>query len=213
MDILLGVLMVPNARPKSVPTNSVAGPLNAGENGSHEGGPSYSFGHRLYRVVWTLAWVFLCRWTPAPMHSWRRFILRLFGAQIACTSHVYGSARIWYPKNLEMKDFSALAPAVNCYNMGKVTIGAHGTVSQGAFLCGGSHDTDDSHFQLRVAPIIIGDYAWVAAEAFVGPGVTLGEGAVIGARGVIFKDINAWEIWGGNPASFIRNRDKNLVRQ
>lgn len=134
--------------------------------------------------------------------------MRLFGAKIASTAHIYGSANIWYPRNLVMKDYATLARQSNCYNMDLVTIGVHGIVSQGAFLCGGSHDVDDPHFQLKVLPIVIGDYAWVAAEALVGPGVTMNEGAVLGARGVTFSDIAPWQIWGGNPAMFIRERIK-----
>tara|TARA_R110002074_G_scaffold402049_1_gene602979 strand:- start:6535 stop:6867 length:333 start_codon:yes stop_codon:yes gene_type:complete len=107
-----------------------------------------------------------------------------------------------------MKDYAAIGRAVNCYNMDTITIGVHGIVSQGAYLCGGSHDLGDPNFQLKIAPIIIKDFAWVASEAFVGPGVTLGEGAVVGARSVVFRNIGEWQIWSGNPAVFIRERTK-----
>ena len=186
--------------------NTNRAPLNAEVASSYEGGASYPLGHRVYRTLWSITWLFFCRFTPPPMHFWRRSILRLFGAKIAKTAHIYGSARVWYPRNLIMKEFSTLARNVNCYNMELVTIGVHGIVSQGAFLCGGSHDVDDPYFQLKVAPIVIGDYAWVAAEAFIGPGVTLGNGAVVGARGVVFRDVESWQVWGGNPAVFLRKR-------
>jgi len=190
-------------------SNNGSAPLDGAKANSYNGRASYPFMHRLYRLIWLATWFVLCRWTPPPFHWWRRGILRLFGAEIASSAHIYGSARIWYPRNLVMKDFATLAPNVNCYNMDNVSIGIHGIVSQGAFLCGGTHDVDNPHLQLTVAPINIGDFAWVAAEAFIGPGVTLGEGAVVGARSVTFRNIGSWEIWAGNPAKFIRGRIKN----
>ncbi|GAB5504371.1 putative colanic acid biosynthesis acetyltransferase [Pyruvatibacter sp.] len=105
-----------------------------------------------------------------------------------------------------MGNHATLGRNSNCYNMGKVRLGSHAIVSQSAYLCGGTHDVDDINFQLHVGEIDIGDFAWVASEAFVGPGVTLGEGAVLGARGVAFKNVPAWKIYGGNPAAFLRDR-------
>jgi len=141
------------------------------------------------------------------MHLWRRFVLSLFGAKLAPRVFIYSSVRIWSPRNLIMKDCATLGRHANCYNMGQVTLGKHAIVSQSVHICGGTHDVDDIHFQLNVRPIMISDFAWVAAEAFVGPGVTIGEGAVLGARGVTFRDIPAWKIFTGNPAVFLRDRN------
>jgi putative colanic acid biosynthesis acetyltransferase WcaF len=99
-----------------------------------------------------------------------------------------------------------IGPGVTCYSMAPIRICAHAIVSQGAHLCAGTHDIDDPHFQLVARPIKIGPNAWVAAEAFVGPGVIVEEGAVLGARGVAFKDLSAWSVHAGNPARFIRQR-------
>jgi putative colanic acid biosynthesis acetyltransferase WcaF len=120
---------------------------------------------------------------------------------------VYGSARIWYPRNLEMSAHSCLGPRVNCYSMDRVSIGEMAIVSQGAHICAGTHDIGDPDFQLLTKPIRIGSRAWIAAEAFVGPGVTIGEGAVLGARSVAFRDIHAWEVHVGNPAKKVRFRN------
>ncbi|MFL6586750.1 MAG: hypothetical protein ACJ8GV_07670 [Luteimonas sp.] len=90
--------------------------------------------------------------------------------------------------------------------MGRVHIGSKAVVSQGAHICAGTHDISDPHFQLIVRPIFIGDRAWVAADAFIGPGVTVGQGAVVGARAVLFKDAEPWGVYVGNPARLVKTR-------
>jgi putative colanic acid biosynthesis acetyltransferase WcaF len=180
--------------------------LDAATHRPSDGGPSFGFGHRAYRAVWMLSWGLLAAWTPPVFNPWRRVLLRLFGARIAGTARIHASARIWYPANLEMEDQSCLGPRVECYTMAKITLGPYALASQGAHLCAGTHDIDDPHFQLRAAPIAIGARAWIAADAFVGPGVTVGEGAVLGARGVAFSDLEPWTVYIGNPAREVRKR-------
>jgi putative colanic acid biosynthesis acetyltransferase WcaF len=120
---------------------------------------------------------------------------------------IYNSARIWAPWNLVMGDFSVLGDRVDCYSVARVEIGAHCIVSQYSFLCTATHDADQSHFPLITAPIRIGDRSWVAADVFIGPGVTVGEGAVVGARASVFKDVEPWTVVGGTPARLIRRRN------
>lgn len=171
-----------------------------------EGGASFSWRNRLYRLAWQATWLALAAWTPPMLRGWRRMVLRAFGADIARTANVYASARIWSPANLAMGDFAAIGPGAIVYSMGRVTIGAYAVISQRAHLCAGTHDIEDAAFQLRARPIEIGARAWVAAEAFVGPGVTLGEGAVLGARAVAMRDVAAWSVCRGNPAQVIGER-------
>jgi putative colanic acid biosynthesis acetyltransferase WcaF len=93
--------------------------------------------------------------------------------------------------------------------MAPVRLGAHALVSQGAVLCAGTHDVDDPNFQLITKPITIGNNAWVAAEAFIGPGVEVGDGTVVGARAVVAKGrLEPWGVYAGNPARFLRLRPK-----
>lgn len=106
-----------------------------------------------------------------------------------------------------MHDDSCLADGVDCYCVDKITLGPHVVVSQRAFLCSASHHVSDPHFRLVTAPIVIEDRCWVAAEAFVGPGVTMHEGSVAAARAVVTKDVPAWTIVGGNPAREIGKRE------
>jgi len=180
--------------------------LDAGRSKPLAGGASFSLSNRAYRAAWTVAWLVLARWTPPPLHGWRRLVARFFGARLETGARLHASTRIWYPPNLAMGRNALLGPRVNCYNQGRIEIGEEVVVSQGAHLCASSHDIADSDFQLILRPIRIEARVWIAAEAFVGPGVTVGEGAVIGARGVLLRDAEPWGVYSGNPANLIKTR-------
>lgn len=175
-----------------------------------EGVSSFSLRHRLLRAAFTVTWLLLARWTPPPLHRWRALVLRVFGARIHPTARVYGSTRIWYPPNLTMGRHSSLGPDATCYAMDRIDLADYATVSQGAYLCGGTHLVDDPDFTLITRPIRLERYAWVAAQAFVGPGVTLGEGAVLGARSVTMRDLQPWSVNAGQPARHLRDRRREL---
>ncbi|MBC7394632.1 MULTISPECIES: putative colanic acid biosynthesis acetyltransferase [unclassified Variovorax] len=181
-------------------------PLDASQVNSREGGPSFSLSNRLFRALWNLTWALLASWTPPPFGAWRRFLLTLFGARMGVACDVRGTAKVWYPPHLQMADRSLLADRVNCYNMAPISLGERALVSQGAHLCAGSHDIRTRDFQLIAKPIHIGADVWVAAEAFVGPGVEIGEGSVLGARAVAFKSLEPWGVYAGNPAQFVKRR-------
>jgi putative colanic acid biosynthesis acetyltransferase WcaF len=181
-------------------------PLDARQVQTHQGGPSFTLSNRLFRAAWGLVWAVLASWTPPPLRGWRRFLLRLFGAQMGVLADVRGSATVWYPPHLQMADRTLLAERVNCYNMAPISLGEGALVSQGAHLCAGSHDISTPEFQLFAKPITIGARAWIAAEAFVGPGVTVGEGAVLGARAVAFGALEPWGVYTGNPAVLLKRR-------
>ncbi|QFY42055.1 putative colanic acid biosynthesis acetyltransferase [Candidatus Methylospira mobilis] len=176
------------------------------------GGPSFSLKNRIIRALWIVVWAVFASWTPPFMASWRRSLLKLFGARMGPGTCVYGSARVWYPPLLEMKSGAALGSKVNCYNQDWVVLDEGALVSQGAHLCAGSHNINDESFQLITKPIYIGKNAWIAAEAFVGPGVTIQDDAVLGARAVAFSDIGRGMVFIGNPAKFLRYR-KNAGKQ
>ncbi|MFD1949608.1 putative colanic acid biosynthesis acetyltransferase [Sphingomonas arantia] len=181
-------------------------PLDAAQSRAWEGGASFSRANRLYRLAFGITWALLAAWTPPPLRGWRRWLLRRFGATLAPTANVYGSARIWSPANLIMDDYAAIGPRATIYAMAPIRIGPYAIVSQGAHLCAATHDIEDASFQLRSRPIHIGARAWIAAEAFVGPGVTVGDGAVLGARGCAMRNLDPWTVYSGNPAAPIRAR-------
>lgn len=162
--------------------------------------------NKIARALWGVVWLFLYRPTPKILHGWRRLLLRCFGAKIGRGTFPFPSVKIWAPWNLEVGDHCALSDGVNCYCVDRITIGSHVTISQDSFLCTASHDYEDPHFALTTAPIRVGDGAWVAADAFIAPGVSVGEGAVVGARASVFREVTPWTIVAGNPARFIKHR-------
>lgn len=170
------------------------------------GGPTFSFRHRAKRAVWQLCWSALARWTPPGWMPLRRMVLEAFGARVHRTAMVRSDVRIWWPGYLEMGPHASIGPGAICYNVAPVTLGARATVSQRAHLCAAGHDIDRPDFPLRPEPIRIEEDAWVAAEAFVGPGVVVGRGAVLGARGVAARSLDPWTVYAGNPATVIRTR-------
>ena len=169
---------------------------------------SFSLGNKLVRVIWGTTWLLLGRFSPPPMWGWRRLLLRAFGARIGRGARVYGSTRIWLPGNLTLGNGALIGRRVNLYNQGTIRIGRHSVISQDASLCASSHDVEHPGFPLVTRPIAIGDNVWIAAEAFVGPGVTIGDGAVLGARGVAMRPLEPWIYYSGNPATRLRDRPR-----
>ena len=140
------------------------------------------------------------------LYGWRRFLLRLFGAKIGKGVNILPSCRVWQPWNLSIGDFSCLSEDVECYTVDRISIGAQVVISQGSYLCTASHDISSPTMALVHSPIVIEQQAWVASRVFIGPGVSVGEGAIIAACSVVTKDVAPWAVVAGNPARFIKKR-------
>lgn len=165
----------------------------------------YSKAELLRRVLWIAgAWVF--RLSPRPCFAFRRWWLRLFGATVGQQVHIYPSAMIYCPWNLQIGDWSAIGEWALIYNLGRVTIGKRATLSQRVHVCAGTHDYTDPSMPLLKPPVVIQDSTWICADAYVGPDVTVGEGAVVGARSVVVKNVPEWTVVAGNPARPIKPR-------
>ncbi|MGN0089878.1 MAG: DapH/DapD/GlmU-related protein [Alloprevotella sp.] len=164
--------------------------------------------HQAVRMLWNILWPLTTWFLPRSLGmGWKRSLLRMFGAKVHPTAQVYSSARIYYPANLTMEAYSCLADGVECYNVAPVTVGAHSTISQGTLLCTASHDITDSHHRLVTAPIMIEDQVWIGARAYIGMGVVVRQGAVVGATASVYKTVEPWTVVGGNPARFIEKRE------
>ena len=165
----------------------------------------YTKSEMLRRVLWIFGKLFF-RLSPRPCFGWRRFVLRCFGAKVGAHVHLYPTTRIYYPWNLTVGDWSAIGEDALIYNLGAITLGQKVTISHRAHLCAGTHDYAHPDLPLLNPPIVMRDQAWICTEAFIGPGVTVGEGAVVGARAVVVKDVEPWTIVAGNPAKPIKQR-------
>ncbi|HPR67676.1 MAG TPA: putative colanic acid biosynthesis acetyltransferase [Kiritimatiellia bacterium] len=167
----------------------------------------HSFANKLGRLLWQTAWILLFRPVPWFWHAPRRGLLRLFGARVGRKVQIMPSVRIWAPWNLALGDHATVSHGVDLYNAARIEIGPHATVSRRAFLCTATHDPDHPNMPLVTAPVRIGAGAWVAAEVYVHPGVTIGADALAGVRAVVLHDVPSGQIVGGNPAKFLRMRE------
>lgn len=169
-------------------------------------GASFSLSNRLMRVLWSFVYILLFKYSPRPFHAYRAAILRCFGAKVGKGVHVYPRVKIWAPWNLDLKDECGIASGAELYSQGMITIGYRAIVSQGSYVCTGTHDYTKVGHPLYTLPIVISARAWVAADCFIHPGVTIGEGAVIGARSVVTKDMPAWMVCAGHPCKPLKER-------
>lgn len=157
------------------------------------------------RALWAIATP-LFRFSPRPLFGWRRWLLRCFGAQVGQGVHIDPSARIAIPWNLDIGAGAAIGAHAWVYSLGPVRIGARATVSHRAHLCAGTHDYTDPSLPLLRIGLEIGADAWICSDAFVGPGVKIGEGAVVGAAAVAMRDVPPWMVAAGNPARPVKRR-------
>ena len=163
--------------------------------------------NKIKRLIWQIVWFLFAKPFPQRLaNSWKIFLLKLFGAKLHKTAVVYSTAKIYAPWNLEMDEYACLAPQVDCYNVDKIFIGKHTTISQKSYLCTASHDISNGKFTLITSPIIIEEQVWVAAASYIGPGVIVKKGAVIGATTSVYKDVEPWNVVGGNPAKVLKIR-------
>jgi len=160
------------------------------------------------RYIWYWVWLLFIRPLPKKFfYGWIRMWYRFFGAKVSPVSYIHPSAYVFMPWNLEMAPYSTIGSHTDIYNAAPIKLGRNCVVSERAYLCTASHNIQSSKHEQVEKPIILEDRSWVAAEAFVGMGVIIGEGAVVGARAAVFKDVEPWTVVGGNPAIFIKKRE------
>jgi len=170
--------------------------------------PAFSLSNRLRRLIWGICWALFYRLSPKPFHAWRSFLLRLFGAKMGPGCHFYPGSKVWAPWNLICADQVTAADGAEIYNPAPVTFGSHAILSQNAYVCGATHDYNDDAFPLIAYAMNFGAYAWVCARASVGPGVNMGEGAVLGLGSIASRDLDPWTVYSGVPAVKVKDRQR-----
>jgi putative colanic acid biosynthesis acetyltransferase WcaF len=156
--------------------------------------------------LWWLVQALLFHTSPQVLFGWRRFLLRLFGARIGKGVLIRPSATITFPWKVTIGDYSWIGDDAVLYSLSDISIGSHTVVSQRAYLCAAGHDYTRISFDMLPGPVWIGNQVWIAADVFVGPGVTLAEGCLVGARSAVFHDLPAGMVCYGSPAKPVKPR-------
>ena len=164
----------------------------------------YAFWEYVMRSLWLLVQTVLVKPSPRRAFRWRRFWLKLFGAN--SPGSIRPKVTIMHPWLLTIGSHSIIAEDCDVYNLGPITIGEHTIISQGVYLCAGTHDYTKPDMPLMREPITIGSGVWVCAKAFIGPGVTIGNNSVVGACSVVTKDVPPNVVVAGNPAQIVKAR-------
>lgn len=199
----------PAARPGEAPPQPSGRPRLVRRDQSDAYSSSWSLQTRIKIGLWAIVWLTLFRPTPKfwPFTRWRVFLLRLFGARITGNPFISAAARIKMPWHLEVHDRACISPGAEIYNLGHCIIRERANVTQYAYLCGGTHDLSDPDLPLVVGTIDVGADVFIGARAMVLPGVTIGEGAVVGAGSVVTRDVPPWMICAGNPCRTLKPRE------
>lgn len=156
-------------------------------------------------ALWLAAqWLFVSSWLPGSRH--RRFLLHLFGARIGEGFVAKPGVKVKFPWKLEVGDHVWLGEGVWIDNLDQVRLGSHVCVSQGAYLCTGSHNWTAETFDLVTRPIVIEDQTWIGAKAMLAPGTIVREGAVLSLGSVAKGELQQWTVYVGNPARAARER-------
>jgi len=168
----------------------------------------YSGGEIAMRLLWSLVQSTVFRWSPRPFHGFRARLLKVFGADIAKpgTVVVFPTMTVVFPWKLSLAPHSMIGPRVTLYNLARITVKRGANISQNCHLCAGTHDHSHWSMPLVAKPIVIGENAWLGADIFVGPGITIGELCVVGARSVVVRDLPARTVCAGNPCKVIKDR-------
>ena len=157
-------------------------------------------------LLWYYLGSFLLRSRCLPFSDLKTACLRLFGATVGKGVVIKPGVRVKYPWRLGIGDHSWIGEDVWIDNLDWVRIGENVCISQGVYLCTGSHDWSDPKFGLKIEPIVIEDQSWLAAKSIVGPGVTIRRGAVLTLGGVATKSLDPMKVYAGNPAQLVRER-------
>ena len=196
--------LVTDRSPAPVPVRSAVGSTSATPDPYTA--PQYTFANRLRRQLWSIVWLFLYRPSPRVAHGWRTWLLRCFGANLGSNCRFYPASRVWAPWNITCEDTVMVADGAELYNPAPIFLASHAIISQGAYLCGATHDYNNPAFPVISFPMRMGRYSWVAARATVSPGVNLGDGAILGLASLATRDLEPWSVYAGVPARKVKDR-------
>ncbi len=152
-------------------------------------------------LLWQTVQQTLFAWSPQPAYGWRRWLLRLFGAEVGRGVLVRPTARVTYPWKVKLGNHCWIGDNAELYSLGSIIIGDNAVVSQRSYVCAATHDYKDIRFPLVAKAVTIEREAWIAADCFIAPGVTIGAGAIVGARSTVLQSVDSATIVAGYPAT------------
>jgi len=161
---------------------------------------------RLKEFLWLLVSLVLFKLCPIKLSGFKCWVLRRFGAKVGRGVVIKPDVKITFPWKLEVGDHVWLGEECWLLNLAPIKIESHVCISQRAFLCTGNHNYKSPSFDLVTKPILVEAGAWVGALAVVGPGVVLGNHAVLAAGSVASRSLEPFGIYQGNPAVLVKKR-------
>ncbi|WP_295127638.1 WcaF family extracellular polysaccharide biosynthesis acetyltransferase [uncultured Chitinophaga sp.] len=182
------------------PVTPSATDLSAFNTGSYKAGPKWK----------VLSWYFVNYFIFYSALPWpygvKSFLLRLFGAKVGKGLVIKTKVRIKNPWRLNIGDHCWIGESVWIDNLEDVSIGSHVCISQEALLLTGNHDYTKADFPYRLGKIVLEDGVWIGAKSVVCPGITCRSHSILTVGSIASKDLEAWGIYAGNPAAFVRAR-------
>lgn len=173
--------------------------------------PVFRFKNRIGQLLFGYAWYASKRDCRVPTQFLRKLIFRhIYGVNMAPGSAIYNASEIICPWNIELGKNSILGIGNIIDARGGLRIGDNVNLGHRVCIWTEQHLVNDTDFKSAVAPVTIGDRAWVSSNTTVLPGVCVGSGAVISAGAVLVKDADPFGIYSGNPAKRIGTRSFEL---
>ncbi len=161
---------------------------------------------KIYVQIWWIINDTLFKWSPQALYGWRRFLLRLFGAQIGNNALIRSTVKITYPWNVSIGSYSWIGDDCVLYSLGKINIGSHVAVAHSVYFNTGGHHYDKITFDIFAKPLVVEDECWITNDVYIAPGVTIGKGTIVGARSTVLKDLPGGMVCVGSPAKVIKFR-------
>jgi maltose O-acetyltransferase len=146
-----------------------------------------------------------------PSHSTRNYFYRRSGMTLPASSSIHRRAEIYAPERIVIGEHTVIGDTVFLDGRSGLTIGANVNLGSHVTIYTRQHDIDAPDFAEVGGPVEVGDYAYIGSHSIILPGVTVGEGGVVGAGSVVTKHVDPYTLVAGAPAQFRRRRSRNLT--
>lgn len=155
----------------------------------------------------------LLRWGGyIPLHTVRRYLYKLAGLRIGKGSVIHMWANFFQPKNIEIGEDTIVGDHAFLDGRASLKIGNHVDIASSVMVFNSEHDIASDDFKAVEAPVEIDDYVFIGPRVIILPGVKIGRGAIVAAGGVVTKNVQAFEIVGGVPATVIGERKNKVIK-